>query len=265
MTQFAADSPLLEARLISKEYFIRISAAIQIHISSRTYARLQSRQSILRNIANVNDAVQIGEPQREEKPRITCNHNLTCPLQVLESQWLLQKVISLLENVQDLVNCTAVNRSWKLATKSAQLYLMSEKKATDCMQWLQTQFKQGMFGELAVLYVGTDYAEANRHYDGAISTTPTLLWLFWQPLLMLSGLWCLHTCKLEGAIEIKQAAALLPPCIEDLELCSTQSRLNGQMNICLSMFARFSGLHTLGIMLAEANTALQHTTMTLAL
>lgn len=147
-----------------------------------------------------------------------------------------------------------VSRSSRLAARCARpqvlsTYLVEVKRATSYIQWLQLRVKQGMLAQLASLCV--DSKRPDRDEDGTLLTTSSIRQYFWQPLLTLSGLWCLRTCTLEGAFEVEQAEALLPPCIEDLCFATAQSGLNDQRKVCLSMFGRFLGLHRLTLDLSS--------------
>ncbi len=97
--------------------------------------------------------------------------NLQAVLSVLDSDKLLEGILSHLQAVPDLIRCSAVNRLWLAASKHMRpTKLQIPGEITDIVQggvvhflgWLQRSHAQGTFQnleDLKVLLIGEDFED----------------------------------------------------------------------------------------------------------
>ncbi len=173
--------------------------------------------------------------------------------EVLASPDLLAAILSRLEELRDLLRCSAVSKAWNAATQKLQLASLiipgtcEDIEYVDIdglpstIQWLQEKHTQGAFAGTKTLTVCLEHA-----YSGACQDNE-LLQSHLRSILSIAGTWgTLQSCSLRGDFPIDLPASLLPKHLQQLHL-DIEPDQNLGMRKPLSLFNRFMKLQSLKI------------------
>lgn len=168
-------------------------------------------------------------------------------LSTLEAQGLLPTVLQHLLQPADILVCSAVSKSWRVACRAVQPLSIvigqgfgcsgriSVAGLTGILQWLQTQHAQQRLQQVFTLgiHLGSGFApECHRKHHLAA---------FCQSVLTIAG--CRLTgCRLTGKLCVESAASLLPVTLQKLYLGAHGDQPEA---IPLSWFARLVNLKRL--------------------
>ena len=176
------------------------------------------------------------------------------PIRHLEGQGLLLNVFNQLSSIVDLVVCSSVSKNWRALVKDAQPIAL-EVSCDTCglldsfgiaavMQWLQNKQKQGRLQNVRSLKLS-----AEALFEEEYSEQMRLQASCFDAALMLSGLWNLRSCVLEGPVHLETAAAILPTTLRCLDITVYEP----PEVTYLSLFERFSNLQLLYLQHSEGD------------
>ena len=181
-------------------------------------------------------------------------HDGDSPICHLEGQGLLLNVFNQLSSLVDLAVCSSVSKSWRALVEDAQPValdissdacdLLDDHGITAVMQWLQHKQKQGRLQNVRNLRLCADTL-FKEEYTEQMRLQASLF----DAALMLSGLWGLRVCVLEGPVHLETAAAVLPTTLRSLDITVYEP----PEVTYLSLFERFSNLQLLYLQHSEGD------------
>ena len=145
-------------------------------------------------------------------------------VEVLASQDFLAAILSRLDELRDLLSCSAVSKAWNAASQNLQLASLvipgicadiesiKWDDLSSTIQWLQEKHTQGAFAGIKILAVCLEHA-----YTGVCDAD--LLQSHLRSILSIAGTWgTLQSCSLRGDIPMDLPADLLPKNIQQLSM-----------------------------------------------
>lgn len=170
---------------------------------------------------------------------------------MLESETeVLTLILNCLEDVEDVVRCGVVKKSWLAASKLVQIRSLrlapfeasdpTPYKAHGLLQQLQRWLSHGNLDSVQKLVVKT--ADHQTDYANTVQ-------VFVASAVMIAGFCRLQECYLHGHVDFQAAARLLPRTLKKLALCSEPFSVDWDVSqpLKMSCFSRFSQLQSLEI------------------